>query len=524
MEINNRKLRKLIKHPVLYFRDSKLNPWKKVEAIKLNHDLKVVNRNCSKYILPMIHNFGFDFLIEKISEYKTPIVYIEPVDSTLKPSVCVLKENQRQLYADILSMAANEGFLLAYKIDGKVKPFSSSVDLWKDVSSKNVVDIRISTNRILSNIPVSLWFKVQICEEADDYFLFPSANYISRKLWKHTVKGTSIFKNGVFNYKNILSGVHESECDFEVDLVFTWVNSDDPDWKEMYRQYRPESITDASSESRYKSRDELKYALRSWAKYGSFIRNIYVVSNCKPPSWLDLNKNVKWIYHEEIMPSDCLPTFSSHAIEACLHRIFGLSNYFIYSNDDFLLLRPTTKLDFFYPNGIAKIRLEQWGNVNGVATDGEPDYLNGARNSAALLYKTFNKVPTQLHTHSPQSMRVDLLQEINELYKEDVLRTVFNKFRKFDDVAVTGFLYHHYAIMSGHALESNTPTMLIQQNHNFKARFIELQKLNQTNKFTDLPLSVCINDGANSHLNDEWNSSVQIFLDSIFHEKSIYEV
>lgn len=256
MEINNRKLRKLIKHPVLYFRDSKLNPWKKVEAIKLNHDLKVVNRNCSKYILPVIHNFGFDFLIEKISEYKTPIVYIEPVDSTLKPSVCVLKENQRQLYADILSMAANEGFLLAYKIDGKVKPFSSSVDLWKDVSSKNVVDIRISTNRILSNIPVSLWFKVQICEEADDYFLFPSANYISRKLWKHTVKGTSIFKNGVFNYKNILSGVHESECDFEVDLVFTWVNSDDPDWKEMYRQYRPESITDASSESRYKSRDE----------------------------------------------------------------------------------------------------------------------------------------------------------------------------------------------------------------------------------------------------------------------------
>ena len=49
MEINNRKLRKLIKHPVLYFRDSKLNPWKKVEAIKLNHDLKVVNRNCSKF-------------------------------------------------------------------------------------------------------------------------------------------------------------------------------------------------------------------------------------------------------------------------------------------------------------------------------------------------------------------------------------------------------------------------------------------------------------------------------------------
>ena len=44
-----------------------------------------------------------------------------------------------------------------------------------------------------------------------------------------------------------------------------------------------------------------------------------------------------------------LPTFNSLAIETVLHRIPGLSDYFIYFNNDMLLGRATTLLDWFRP-------------------------------------------------------------------------------------------------------------------------------------------------------------------------------
>ena len=42
-----------------------------------------------------------------------------------------------------------------------------------------------------------------------------------------------------------------------------------------------------------------------------------------------------------------MPTFSSPAIEINMHRIPGLSNRFIYSNDDFFLMRPICPVKFW---------------------------------------------------------------------------------------------------------------------------------------------------------------------------------
>ena len=75
------------------------------------------------------------------------------------------------------------------------------------------------------------------------------------------------------------------------------------------------------------------------------------------------------------------------------------------------MVRPTTAYNFYYSNGITKLKLENWGNVNGNPKEKEPDYLNAARNSNALLEKEFGKSTSQLHTHSPQAMRVDIFKE-----------------------------------------------------------------------------------------------------------------
>src|SRR5699024_10503723 len=85
--------------------------------------------------------------------------------------------------------------------------------------------------------------------------------------------------------------------------------------------------------------------------YTNFVRHVYIVTDRQVPDWLRKNKKVTVVDHKEIFPDlNDLPTFNSHAIEACLHRIPGLSSRFLYMNDDFLFARATTIYKFFTSN------------------------------------------------------------------------------------------------------------------------------------------------------------------------------
>jgi len=515
----HRKIKKLFKNPKSFWRDSRFN-------IKQKKIFKISNNNNNPILKPIGIDFKIDFLIQKLEQLNINGFYIEPLDRTLKYAICINQNDKKKFIISFMTLLASEDITLQYKMKNTIKKAYNINDFWSDIYTLKNVDIRLNTQRVTNKH--FFWFRLEFWEEYENFYLSPTANHISRKLWKDVSNKHSIFcnKNQFINYNIILSHIHESMVSFDIDLVFTWVNSEDEDWKKIYANYvLVKEKSDATSTSRFFSRDELKYALRSWSEYGDFIRNIYIVSNCKPPRWLNLEQSgIYWIYHEEIMPKEVLPTFSSHAIETSLHKIEGLSNYFIYSNDDFLLIKPTTKDDFFFPNGIAKVRLEKYGNVNGLTKEGDPDYLNAARNSNKLLELEFKKTTTQLHTHSPQSMRIDILTQMEEKYADKFSETMKNKFRTYKDIAVTGYFYHHYAILSGNALQCDTRTELIQQNHDFQKKLKKLVLLKEGNKIKELPMSVCLNDGADSHLNETWNLEVISFLNTFFHNKSKYEI
>ncbi|HGK5986318.1 TPA: stealth conserved region 3 domain-containing protein [Neisseria meningitidis] len=541
--LNNRKWRKLKRDPSAFFRDSKFNFLRYFSAKKFAKNFKnsshihktniskaqsnissTLKQNRKQDMLIPINFFNFEYIVKKLNNQNAIGVYILPSNLTLKPALCILESHKEDFLNKFLLTISSENLKLQYKFNGQIKNPKSVNEIWTDLFSIAHVDMKLSTDRTLSSSISQFWFRLEFCKEDKDVILFPTANRYSRKLWKHSIKNNQLFKEGIRNYSEISSLPYEEDHNFDIDLVFTWVNSEDKNWQELYKKYKPDFNSDATSTSRFLSRDELKFALRSWEMNGSFIRKIFIVSNCAPPAWLDLNNpKIQWVYHEEIMPQSALPTFSSHAIETSLHHIPGISNYFIYSNDDFLLTKPLNKDNFFYSNGIAKLRLEAWGNVNGECTEGEPDYLNGARNANTLLEKEFKKFTTKLHTHSPQSMRTDILFEMEKKYPEEFNRTLHNKFRSLDDIAVTGYLYHHYALLSGRALQSSDKTELVQQNHDFKKKLNNVVTLTKERNFDKLPLSVCINDGADSHLNEEWNVQVIKFLETLFPLPSSFE-
>lgn len=108
------------------------------------------------------------------------------------------------------------------------------------------------------------------------------------------------------------------------------------------------------SASRFADNEELKYSLRSVEKHAPWVRNIFIVTNGQIPSWLNLdNPRLKIVTHEELFLNNShLPTFSSPAIESHIHRIPGLSQKFIYLNDDVMFADNVWPDDFYtHANG-----------------------------------------------------------------------------------------------------------------------------------------------------------------------------
>lgn len=359
-------------------------------------------------------------------------------------------------------------------------------------------------------------------ETPEGHISTPSNNHIASRLWKSTLDSTEEV-SGARALLDYLPAEPAEYPDFEIDWVFSWVNGDDPDWQKLFSEWKPGVQSDATDRSRFATRDDLRFALRSLDQFAPWIRKIFVFTNCKPPAWLDeASERIVWVDHSEVIDAEYLPTFSSHAIETWIHRIEGLSEHFVYSNDDFFLTRMTTKSDFFYANGIARLRLEKHGMVNGPVTEGDPDYLNGARNAAELLRAEFGKYPVRLHTHSPQSMNRAVLREMEERFLAEFQRTRANRFRHYSDVAVTGFLYHHYAFLTSRAVPDGGQTLLIQQNHAYEQMFAKLLDSFESGRHSQY-LSTCVNDGRGSVDNSDWDEQARTFLSRYFPVPSQFE-
>ncbi|XP_068611095.1 N-acetylglucosamine-1-phosphotransferase subunits alpha/beta [Brachionichthys hirsutus] len=103
------------------------------------------------------------------------------------------------------------------------------------------------------------------------------------------------------------------------------------------------------SASRFEDNEELRYSLRSVERHAPWVRHVFIVTNGQIPSWLNLdNPRVTVVTHRDIFQNQShLPTFSSPAIETHMHRIPGLSQKFIYLNDDVMFGKDVWPDDFY---------------------------------------------------------------------------------------------------------------------------------------------------------------------------------
>ncbi|XP_076248426.1 N-acetylglucosamine-1-phosphate transferase subunits alpha and beta isoform X2 [Calliopsis andreniformis] len=146
-----------------------------------------------------------------------------------------------------------------------------------------------------------------------------------------------------------------------IDVVYTWVNGSDPSFLKNLKEHVPIADINTAA-SRFSDKDELRYSLRSLEMYAPWVRHVYIVTNGQIPSWLDMdNPRVTLVTHEDIfLNKSDLPTFSSPAIESHIHRIPGISDKFLYFNDDVMLGAEVWPEDFITQAGGQKVYLAWW--------------------------------------------------------------------------------------------------------------------------------------------------------------------
>ena len=248
------------------------------------------------------------------------------------------------------------------------------------------------------------------------------------------------------------------DCRFEVDVVYTWVDGDDEAWLAA-RDARITSLGGtpsqrASGAARYRSRDELRYSMRSLHLFAPWVRRIHVVTAGQVPSWLDTDHDrIRLVDHRDLLPAAALPTFSSHAIETRLHAVPDLAEHFIYVNDDVFLARPRRPEHFFAPGGAYAAFVADHRAVGLPGTDDRP-YLTAAQNNRRVLSEAFGVTLTNTMMHSPHPQRRSVLEEITARFAEEVARTTHAPFRSETDVSLLSSFAQSYGLITGQAFRA----------------------------------------------------------------------
>lgn len=292
-----------------------------------------------------------------------------------------------------------------------------------------------------------------------------------------------------------------------MDVVITYVNGNDPVWKQDYEKYTNVPVM----QKRFRDWGTLKYLLRGIENRMPFVRYVYLVVShpSQVPEWVD-RKNLKIVLHRDIIPEEFLPTFNCNPIEMHLHRIPGLDEEYLYFNDDMFPVGDCKPEDFFR-NGrpvIGYYRHFIAGNM----------YKKICRNSDRLARKALGLKPSFFFTRPQHICSPMLKSQCEELYsmvEEQVRRTSASRTRTENDL--NQYLFLDYMNYKGMVIREKI------SNKHFSVSVASPESLEAFLRKPDRNL-VCIND---VHLSESryeaLHDAILNAFESVFPIKSKYE-
>jgi hypothetical protein len=292
----------------------------------------------------------------------------------------------------------------------------------------------------------------------------------------------------------------------DVDIVFSWVDGSSSAFQRQRAARLAEYVVGEGDDgpARFRHVDELRYALRSVHMYAPWVRRIFIATDSPVPSWLLDHPKVTVVRSEEFFADpSVLPTHNSHAVEAQLHRIPGLAEHFLYSNDDMFFGRLVEPEMFFTPGGLTKfVECEVRIGAGAPATH-RSGHDNGLRVNRALLAERFGRTIVRDLEHCATPLRRSVMAELEQAFPDDFARTAASRFRAATDISVTNSLYHYYALMTGRAVATRQP----------RTRYVQttlaasLQRMERLTTRGDIDM-FCLNDGGETEVPEQLRTRV----------------
>ncbi len=146
-----------------------------------------------------------------------------------------------------------------------------------------------------------------------------------------------------------------------IDVVVTWVNTTDPEWILSYEHHNQETFKKGirwSPESA-DPEAELSICLELVRKNMPWVRHTWVLTASPQRPKCLINEIL--IHHDAI---GLTPVFNAFAIESSIHLIPGLSENFIYLNDDMYVRRPVYPSEFITKEGHPLLRFQMYHHQN----------------------------------------------------------------------------------------------------------------------------------------------------------------
>lgn len=443
-----------------------------------------------------------------------------------RPVIAVDWKDRRRLREALVAACANEPF------------YAMTVDAQKK-SALLVADGELARNRqsrILRlyrprlepegglEYGASVGVQLEMWAFEGDQLVLPMENSLTRQtlLAQDAVRGT-VQRYGLSwpTIENMFAD-HAADIRFDIDLVFSWVDGSSPEYIAARRARMAGVVVGEGDdhEARFRQIDELKYALRSVYMFAPWIRRIFVATDSAAPAWLADHPAVTFVRSEEFFAdTSVLPTHNSQAVECQLHHIEGLSEHFLYSNDDMFFGRPVSPNMFFTPGGITKF-IEAQTRIGLGENDAERSgFENAARVNRKLLWHRFGRITTRHLEHTATPLRRSVMAEMEREFPEEFRATAASRFRAASNISVTNSLYHYYALLTGRAaVQTRAKVRYIDTT--FRSGLNSLPKL-LAKRNVDF---FCLNDGSFPEVPaDERASLVTDFLQKYFPIKAPWE-
>lgn len=343
-------------------------------------------------------------------------------------------------------------------------------------------------------------------------------------------------------------GVLREKSEEAIDFVITWVDGSDEAWrrvKESHAQRSSQDEKDKNTEARYRDIGLLKYWFRGVEKFAPWVRTVHFVTCGQKPDWLNTaHPKLHMVKHSDYMPPECLPTFNSNAIELGMHRIPGLSECFVYFNDDVFLTAPVSR-NFFFRRGLPRDMYE----IYALVCKDDPDNINAIQiNDLGIINKHFAGRKSKLRSfskkisptysiganlrnlynmalsgylgfidhHLAAAYRKQDFETIWELEETRLSKVSMNKFRTPYDLNHWIFRYRH--LVTGEFEPIN------MKKH---GRYFELHVFNQEPVEaiqSQTYKMICLNDRMEPDQVEKWTAALHAAFEAILPEKSAFEL